>query len=72
MSIINIFLKSKWDLSKIEKKKFLLVDGNSNPFVKYYDKKDFNIIYRRGEKLNIRILIKCIFDLNISSLIYFL
>ena len=59
------------DLSQIKKKKFLLVDGNYNPFTKYYDKKDFNILYRRGEKLNIRILIKCIFDLNISSLNYF-
>ena len=71
MSIINIFFKSKWDLSKIKKKKFLLVDGNSNPFLKYYDKKDFNILHRRGEKINIRILIKCIFDLNVSSLNYF-
>ena len=71
MSLIKIFLKSKWDLSQIKKKKFLLVDGNYNPFTKYYDKKDFNILYRRGEKLNIRILIKCIFDLNISSLNYF-
>ena len=67
MSIINIFFKSKWDLSKIKKKKFLLVDGNSNPFLKYYDKKDFNILHRRGEKINIRILIKCIFDLNVSA-----
>ena len=54
MSIINIFFKSKWDLSKIKKKKFLLVDGNSNPFLKYYDKKDFNILHRRGEKINLR------------------
>ena len=71
MRIIHIFFKSKWDLSKIKKKKFLLVDGNSNPFLKYYDKKDFNILHRRGEKINIRILIKCIFDLNVSSLNYF-
>ena len=71
MSLIKIFLKSKWDLSQIKKKNFLLVDGIYNPFTKYYDKKDFNILYRRGEKLNIRILIKCIFDFNISSLNYF-
>ena len=49
MSLIKIFLKSKWDLSQIKKKKFLLVDGDYNPFTKYYDKKDFNILYRRGE-----------------------
>ena len=71
MSLIKIFLKSKWDLNQIKKKKFLLVDGDYNPFTKYYDKKDFNILYRRGEKINIRILIKCIFDFNISSLNYF-
>ena len=71
MSFINLFLKSKWDFSKIKKKKFLLVDGNYNPFTKYYSKKDFNVLFRRGESINIRILIKCIFDLNITSLNYF-
>jgi len=71
MSIFKIFFKSKWDLSKIKKKKFLLVDGNSNPFIKYYDKKHFNTLYRRGEKINLRILIKCILELNVSSLNYF-
>ena len=65
MSLIKIFLNSKWDLIRIKKRKFLLVDGNYNPFTKYYDKKDFNILYTRGEKINIRILIKCIFDFNI-------
>ena len=58
MRKLNLFLKSRWDLNKIKKKKFLLVDGNYNPFTKYYNKKDFNILYRRGEKINIRILIK--------------
>ena len=71
MRKLNLFLKSRWDLNKIKKKKFLLVDGDYNPFTKYYNKKDFNILYRRGEKINIRILIKCIFDFNISSLNYF-
>ena len=50
MSIFKILFKSKWDLSKIKKKKFLLVDGDSNPFIKYYDKKDFNTLYRVEKK----------------------
>ena len=71
MSIFKILFKSKWDLSKIKKKKFLLVDGDSNPFIKYYDKKDFNTLYRRGEKINLRILMRCILELKVSSLNYF-
>lgn len=71
MSSFAIFLKSKWDFNKIEKKKFLLIDGAYNPFAEYYKKNDFNVLFRRGEKINIRILIKCILDLNISPLNYF-
>lgn len=71
MNSIDIFLKSKWDFNKIEKKKFLLIDGAYNPFEKYLNRNDFNILYRRGEKINIKVLLKCIFDFNISSLNYF-
>ena len=71
MNSIDIFLKSKWDFNKIEKKKFLLIDGAYNPFEKYLNRNDFNILYRRGEKINIKDLLKCIFDFNISSLNYF-
>ena len=71
MKYLKIFLRSKWDFEKISKKKFLLIDGNSHPFLKYYKKKDFNILHRRGEKINIRILLKCILDFKISTLNYF-
>ena len=50
MNSIDIFLKSKWILIKL-KKKFLLIDGAYNPFEKYLNRNDFNILYRRGEKL---------------------
>ena len=56
-SYLKILILSKWDFKKIEKKKFLLVDGSYNPFLKYYNEKDFNIIYRRGESINTRVLL---------------
>ena len=71
MKFLLLLLKSKWEFKKIKKKKLLLVDGNFNPFLKYYRKQDFNIIHRRGEKINFRVLIKCIAELNITSLNYF-
>lgn len=71
MKLLKILLKSKWDFSQIKKKKILLVDGSFNRFTKYYLKKDFNILFRRGEKINIRVLFKCIKDFDISSLNYF-
>lgn len=71
MKYLKLFFSSKWDFNKIKKKKFLLIDGNYNPFTKYYKRKDFNILYRRGEKINIRILLKCFAEMNLSSLNYF-
>ena len=71
MKLIKIFFKSKWDFGKIKNKKILLVDGSYNPFLKYYPKKDFNILFSRGEKINIRVILKCMRDLNITQLNYF-
>ena len=70
-SYLKILILSKWDFKKIEKKKFLLVDGSYNPFLKYYNEKDFNIIYRRGESINTRVLLKCILNFNVTSLNYY-
>ena len=68
---LKIFLLSKWIFTKPKPKKFLLVDGIYNPFLKYYDKKDFNIIHRRGESINIRVILKCLLNFDISTLNYF-
>lgn len=68
---LKILIKAKWDFKKIKKKKFLLVDGLYNPFLKYYNKKNFNIIYRRGESINTRVLLKCILNFDISTLNYY-
>ena len=70
-SYLKILILSKWDFKKIERKKILLVDGSYNPFLKYYNEKDFNIIYRRGESINTRVLLKCILNFNVTSLNYY-
>ena len=69
-TIFRFILLSKWVFSLPQKKSFLLVDI-SNPFLKYFDKKDFNIIYRRGESINIRVILKCILNFDLSSLNYY-
>ena len=53
-----------------KKNKFILVDGDYNPFLKYIKKKNITILYRRGEEINLSILLKCLFKLKISTLEY--
>ena len=59
MKKIKIFLKSKWEFCPPKKKKFLIFDGISIPFFDYIDKNQSNILFIRGEKLNLYILFKC-------------
>ena len=62
--------KSKWKIKLPKKNKFILVDGDYNPFVKYIKKKDITVLYRRGEEINLNILLKCLFKLKFSTLDY--
>ena len=62
--------KSKWEIKLPKKNKFILVDGDYNPFVKYIKKKDITVLYRRGEEINLNILLKCLFKLKFSTLDY--
>ena len=66
---IYIF-KSKWRFKLPKKNKFILVDGRYNPFLKYIKKKDITILYRRGEEINLSILLKCLLKLKFSKLDY--
>mgnify|MGYP006144124593 FL=1 len=63
-------LKAKWTIKLPKKNIFLLVDGIYNPFLKYIKKKDFTILYRRGEEINFSILIKCILKFKFTTLDY--
>ena len=67
---IKYFLKAEWTIKPPKKNKYVLVDGNYNPFLKYIKKKNFTILYRRGEEINFFILFKCLFKFQFSSLDY--
>ena len=62
--------KSKWKIKLPKKNKFILVDGDYNPFVKYIKKKDITVLHRRGEEINLNILLKCLFKLKFSTIDY--
>ena len=68
---LSYFLNAKWVIKLPKKNKFVLVDGIYNPFLKYLKKKDFTIIHRRGEEINIAILLKCLVKFKFSTLDYF-
>ena len=61
-------LKAKWTIKPSRKNKFILVDGNYNPFLKYI-KKDMTVLCRRGEEINLYILLKCYLKLKFQLLI---
>ena len=67
---IKYFFKAKWRIKLPKKNKFVLVDGDYNPFLRYIRKKDFTILYRRGEEINFSILFKCLIKLKFSTLDY--
>ena len=69
--IFSIIFKSKWDLKIPQKRKILLIDGLYNPFKKYFKNSDFNILYRRGEKINLPVVIQCLKELRITSENYY-
>ena len=62
--------KAKWIIKLPKKNKFILVDGDYNPFLEYIKKKNITILYRRGEEINLNILFKCFLKLKISTLDY--
>ena len=67
---VNYLLKARWTIRLPKKNKFVLVDGNYNPFTKYIKKKNFTILYRRGEEINLNILFKCLLKFKFSTLDY--
>ena len=67
----NIY-KFSFEFSKPVPRKYLLVDGEKNPLSDIIDKNNLNILYRRGEKLNLPIIIECILEFKITPLNYYL
>lgn len=62
--LINLIIKSNWILTKPSKKTFLLIDGSFDPLKFYLKKTDYGILYRRGEEINLYILLKCFLKLD--------
>ena len=60
MKYLKVFFKAEWIFTSPEKKDILVFDGTNNPFHKYISKKRSGVLYSRGEKLNIFILLKCL------------
>ena len=68
--LIKYLFKAKWKTKLPEKNRFVLIDGDHNPFLKYIDKDDITILYRRGEEINFPILLKCLSKLKFSPVEY--
>ena len=65
-----IFL-SKWIFSLPKKRKILVVDGILNPFTNYFKANEINILYRRGEEINMVILFICLIRFEMTGLGYY-
>ena len=59
MRYLKVFFKAEWIFNPPKKKDILVFDGSNNPFEKYISKKKLGVLYSRGEKLNVFILIRC-------------
>ena len=70
-TIIRFIFLSKWIFSLPKEKKILVIDGALNPFSSYFKKNEMNILYRRGEEINISILFLCLIKFEISGLGYY-
>lgn len=68
---LKLFLRSKWKFFPPPKKKILIFDPVINPFKKYFNFEDYNTLYRRGEEINLFIILVCFFQLKINSKNYY-
>ena len=70
MVFFRYLLNAKWRFFPPKKNKYVLVDGSYNPFSKYINKKNITILYRRGEEVNLFILLKCFLKFKFNTLDY--
>jgi len=70
ITFLRYFLNAKWKFEPPKKNKFVLVDGLYNPFLKYIKKEDMSILYRRGEEINLYIILKCLINFKFTTLDY--
>ncbi|MBA1338725.1 MAG: hypothetical protein FD546_000151 [Pelagibacterales bacterium] len=70
--LLKVLFKFQWEYSLPKPKKYLIIDGINTNFLAVFNKKDYNVLYRRGEKINLPILLKCFFELKLTSTNYYL
>ena len=70
-SFIKYLIFSKWTFLPPKPKKILIIDGIQNPFKEYFKEKDINILYRRGEEMNIFVLFSCLVNFRLSTESYY-
>lgn len=68
--LFKYFFKTKWIFKLPKKNKYLVFDGEYNPFTKYIKKEHITILYRRGEEINFIILLKCLLKFKFTTLDY--
>ena len=60
----QLVIKSKWKFSRPKLNKILIIDGVDDPFKFFFKKNKYEIIYRRGEEINIYVLFQCLRKLH--------
>lgn len=63
---LKILVFSKWDFKLPKQKPIMIYDGVKNPFKKYFKSNQYNIFFRRGENINLLILIECLFHFKLK------
>ena len=70
--VTSYILKSKWKFCQPQNKPLLLIDGRFDPLKYYFNKSDYNILYRRGEEINFFVILKCLMQLDFKFKNYIL
>lgn len=71
LSNLGILIKSKWLFFPPKAKNILIFDGHNNPFMKYFKSKEVDVLYVRGEKINIYVLLTCLIKGKFYSKAYY-
>ncbi len=68
---MKLFFLSRWNINIPPQKKILIIDGSDNPFKFFFNRKEYEIIFRRGEEINLYIIFLCIKNFKFSRFDYY-
>ena len=66
---MKLFFLSKWNITIPPQKKILIIDGSDNPFKFFFNRKEYEIIFRRGK--NLYIIFLCFKNFKFSRFDYY-